>query len=68
MFDNIIITYDKRIADEFAKHTWKVKHTEENRIEEEELKKVTKVPLSPSPSLCFYFTRSLPHIHSHYLI
>jgi calnexin len=36
MIDNIIITYDKRIADEFAENTWKIKHNEENRIEEEE--------------------------------
>lgn len=38
--DNIIITYDKQIADEFAEHTWKVKHEEENLIEEEERKRV----------------------------
>lgn len=46
MMDNIIITYDKQIADEFAEHTWKVKHEEENRLEEEERKKVCTLLMS----------------------
>jgi len=34
LFDNFIITYDKKISDTFALETWKVKRAEEIRLKE----------------------------------
>jgi len=36
MFDNLIITHDKKVADEYAEKTWRVKHNEEKRKDDEQ--------------------------------
>lgn len=44
MFDNIIITHDKSVADDFADKTWKISHDrEKQKLEEDTAEKEEKV-------------------------
>lgn len=67
MFDNILVTFDKAVADDFAAKTWLVKHTEEkkqqdeiDRIEREKYGQVS-IPYdiqhlsTPAVCICTYF-------------
>jgi len=68
MFDNFIVTYDKKIADTFAESTWKSKKDEELRLKainepkESMLESVTKPLAKVSESIMTYAQdqRNLP--------
>jgi len=45
MFDNILITYNKTVADDFAAKTWAVKHRQERRLQQEEMEKTHREEL-----------------------